>query len=119
MKRRLKELRGCSCAAGADFQHRGSNERDGADEDGNRDGNVFVGVGHVDLATSNDAIKYGSDDTQEQAGAHASGDEEQRGKEHAERGCESDREPGTTGWHGCRVGHLNILALCGCRRPLG
>jgi len=78
-------LQGCACSAGADFQHRRSGERDGAGEDGHRNCNVFVRVGHVNFATTYDAIKHCTDDTQKQPRTHATSGEEQRGEHNAHR----------------------------------
>ena len=75
---------------GAHFQHQRANEGGRAADNSSGNGDVFVGVGHVNLATTHDALKSGPEDTQKQPGAHAGGGKQQRGKKHSHRGSEDD-----------------------------
>ena len=85
-------LPGCSLAAGAHFQHQRADQSDCAETESHRDGHVFVGVGHIDLATPNDAINDGPNDTQKQSEPHAAGSEQQCRKQHPHRRGEEDGE---------------------------
>ena len=76
--------------AGAHFQHHRADEGGRAQRDGHRDGDVFVGVGHINVAAFHHAINDGANDTEEQPCAHACGGEQQRGEQHPEGRGEDD-----------------------------
>ena len=75
-------------SAGAEFQDKRADEGDASDGDGERNGEVAVGVAHVGLDSGDQAVGDHADDAEEQAEAHASGGEEEGGEEHAHRGSE-------------------------------
>src|SRR5271157_967231 len=83
-------LAGCSFALGAHFQHQRAGESRRAKSNGHRNGHVFVGVGHVNVAALNHAINNGAHDTQEQSRSHARGGEQQCGEQHPDRRGEDD-----------------------------
>ena len=78
-------------SASAKFQDKGADEGDASDGEGERNREVAVGVAHVGLHTSDQAVGDHSHDAEQQAKAHASGGEEEGGEEHAHRGSNKNR----------------------------
>jgi hypothetical protein len=70
----------------AGFQHECAGEGGAADHDGYGYRDMPVGVAHVGLDSSDQAVGYKSDDPEEQAEAHASGSEEEGRKKHPRSG---------------------------------
>ena len=70
----------------ARFHDSRSDERDGAGEDRNRNGDMSVGVSHIDLDSLNHAINHRADDTAKQPDGHAARRKQQRREEHTEDG---------------------------------
>jgi len=72
---------------------------------------MLVGVGHINAATSNNAINDGADDTQKQPSAHAPGGEQYGGEQHSHRRGEGYGELAALrvsegGWHHF-LGYIN------------
>ncbi len=53
------------CSFGADFEEHGSAEPDRAESQGNGDGKMLIGKGHVDVATVEDGVQGHSADAEE------------------------------------------------------
>ena len=70
----------------AGFQHERAGEGGAADHDGYGYRDMPVGVAHVGLDSSDQAVGYETDDPNEQAEAHASGGEEEGRKKYSRSG---------------------------------
>ena len=66
-----------------------------ADGDGERNGEVAVGVAHVGLDSGDEAVADHADDAEQQAEPHASGGEDEGGEEHADYNRRSRRFGGS------------------------
>jgi len=79
-------------SAGAEFKGERSGESYAADGDGYRNRDMPVGVAHVGLDSSEQAIGYETDNAEQQAETHTSGGEEEGGEEDARRGTDGARD---------------------------
>src|SRR5450755_1897496 len=79
-------------STGADFEAQGPQKRHASDGDGERNGNVPVGIAHVGLDSGGQTVSDHADDAEQQAEPHASGGEDEGGEQHSDRRSEQKRD---------------------------